>query len=127
MQQQQIKTALVWFRNNLRVDDNISLKKATDENQKVIAVYYFDPKYYDNDEFGFQKTAKFRVQFLIQTVANLKEKLAALNITLLTYFDAPKNKIKSLCNTFSIDTIYTQKEWTNEEIETNYLIKKSAL
>ncbi len=38
MQQQQIKTALVWFRNNLRVDDNISLKKATDENQKVIAV-----------------------------------------------------------------------------------------
>lgn len=125
MQQQQIKTALVWFRNNLRVDDNISLKKATDENQKVIAVYYFDPKYYDNDEFGFQKTAKFRAQFLIQTVANLKEKLAALNITLLTYFDAPKNKIKSLCTTFSIDTIYTQKEWTNEEIETNYLIKKS--
>ena len=125
MQQQQIKTALVWFRNNLRVDDNISLKKATDENQKVIAVYYFDPKYYDNDEFGFQKTAKFRAQFLIQTVVNLKEKLAALNITLLTYFDAPKNKIKSLCTTFSIDTIYTQKEWTNEEIETNYLIKKS--
>jgi len=124
-QQQQIKTALVWFRNNLRVHDNISLKKAIDENQKVIAVYFFDPKYFDNDEFGFQKTAKFRAKFLIETIVNLKQNLAALNITLLTFFDAPKNNIKSLCNTFSIDTIYTQKEWTKEEIETNYLIKKS--
>ena len=34
MQQQQIKKALVWFRNNLRVNDNISLKKAVDENQR---------------------------------------------------------------------------------------------
>ena len=60
MQQQQIKTALVWFRNNLRVNDNISLKKAVDENQHIIAVYFFDPKYFERDNFGFKKTEKFR-------------------------------------------------------------------
>lgn len=124
MQQQQIKKALVWFRNNLRVYDNISLKKAIDENQKIIAVYFFDPKYFEKDNFGFKKTEKFRAQFLIETIANLKQNLANLNITLLTYFDPPENKIPELCDDLSVDKIYTQKEWTREEVETNHFIKK---
>ena len=115
MQQQQIKTGLVWFRNNLRVNDNISLKKAVDENQKIIAVYFFDPKYFEKANFGFKKTEKFRAQFLIETITNLKQNLANLNITLLTYFDPPENKIPELCDDLSVDKIYTQKEWTRED------------
>ena len=125
MQQQQKNTGLVWFRNNLRVQDNISLKKAIDENQQVIAVYFFDPKYFKKDNFGFKKTEKYRAQFLIETIADLKQNLADLNITLLSYFDAPENKIADLCDTFSVDKIYTQKEWTKEEIDTNDFIKKT--
>ncbi|WP_405562299.1 DASH family cryptochrome [Polaribacter sp. Asnod6-C07] len=125
MQEKQNTTGLIWFRNNLRTTDNISLKKAIDHHKKVIAVYFFDPKYFTVDEFGFQKTAKFRAQFLIDTISNLKENLAKLNITLLTYFDAPENKIYSLCDEFSVDTIYTQKEWTKEEVDTTTNIKNS--
>jgi deoxyribodipyrimidine photo-lyase len=123
-QQQQKKNTLVWFRNNLRVHDNVSLKRAFDKNQGVIAVYFFDPKYFTFNEFGFQKTAKYRAQFLIETIANLQHNLAKLNITLLTYFDAPENNLHKLCTLFSIDTIYTQKEWTRDEVETNKLIRK---
>jgi deoxyribodipyrimidine photo-lyase len=125
MQQQQKKTGLVWFRNNLRVNDNIALKKAVDENQQVVAAYFFDPKYFIKDEFGFLKTAKFRVQFLLETITNLKQNLADKNITLLTYFDAPENQISKLYTLFSVDKIYTQKEWTRDEIETNKGIKKT--
>ena len=125
MQQQQKQTGLVWFRNNLRIHDNTSLKKACDENQQVIAVYFFDPKYFIEDEFGFQKTAKFRAQFLIETITDLKQNLAKLNITLLTYFDAPEYKIVSLCDSFSVDKIYTQKEWTRDETDTNDFIKRN--
>ncbi|PQJ79117.1 DASH family cryptochrome [Polaribacter porphyrae] len=125
MQQQQKQTGLVWFRNNLRVHDNSSLKRAVDENQQVIAVYFFDPKYFKVDEFGFQKTAKFRAKFLIETIKDLQQNLADLNITLLTYFDAPEHRITSLCDSFFVDKIYTQKEWTRDEIETNNNIKKT--
>lgn len=125
MQQQQENTGLVWFRNNLRIQDNVSLKKAIDNHNKVIAVYFFDPKDFSVDEFDFKKTAKFRAQFLIETIQNLQESLDELNITLLTYFDAPENKIHQLCDAFSVDTIYTQKEWTQEEVDTNSNIKKS--
>lgn len=125
MQQQQKNTGLVWFRNNLRVQDNVSLKKAIENHKHVIGVYFFDPKLFAKDSFGFKKTGKFRAQFLIETVTNLQENLAKKNITLLTYFDSPDNKIVDICNQFSVDAIYTQKEWTKEEVDTNQAIKKA--
>jgi len=125
MQQKQNKCGLVWFRNNLRTQDNVSLKKAVSQNERVIAVYFFDPTYFSVDEFEFKKTAKFRAKFLLETITELKQNLAKLNISLLTYFDAPENKIHGLCKDFSVDSIYTQKEWTKEEIVTNIAVKTS--
>lgn len=123
MQEKQNNTGLIWFRNNLRTKDNASLEKAVENCNKIIAVYCFDPKLFKIEKFGFQKTAKFRAQFLIETITDLKENLANLNVTLLTYFESPENKIHEICDAFSIDAIYTQKEWTKEEIITNNLIK----
>ena len=125
MQEKQNNTGLVWFRNNLRTQDNSSLKKAIDNHKKVIAIFFFDPKNFEKEIFGFKKTEKFRAKFLIETITDLKENLAKLNITLLTYFDAPENKISFLVDEFSVDAIYTQKEWTTEEVETNNLIKST--
>ena len=126
MQKKQNNTGLIWFSNNLRTNDNISLKKATENHTEVIAVYFFDPKHFKEDNFGFKKTAKFRAQFLIESVTQLKENLAKLNITLLTYFESPENKIHTICDNFSIKNIYKQKEWTTEEIDTNNLVKKTT-
>ena len=125
MQKKQENTGLIWFRNNLRVQDNASLKKATENHSNVIAVYFFDPKLFKIDAFGFQKTAKFRAKFLIETVNTLKKNLSDLNITLLTYFESPENKIHKICDAFSIATIYTQKEWTKEEVTTDNFIKNT--
>jgi deoxyribodipyrimidine photo-lyase len=123
MQEKQNNTGLIWFRNNLRIRDNASLEKAVENCNKIIAVYCFDPKLFELDKFSFQKTAKFRAKFLIETIKELKKNLSDLNITLLTYFESPENKIHQICDEFSIDLIYTQKEWTNEEATTNNLVK----
>ncbi|MBG7613215.1 DASH family cryptochrome [Polaribacter sp. BAL334] len=125
MQKKQDNTSLIWFRNNLRISDNTSLFKAMYHHEKVIAVYFFDPKYFKIDAFGIQKTAKFRAKFLIETVADLKRNLADVNITLLTYFKSPEEEIPKICKEFTVSSIYTQKEWTDEEVETNSLLKKA--
>jgi len=125
MQKKQENTGIVWFRNNLRVDDNASLKKAIENHSKIIAVYFFDPNLFKIDAFGFQKTAKYRAKFLIETVTDLKKNLADLNITLLTYFSSPEDKLHEICDAFEIKTIYTQKEWTREEVITNDFIKNT--
>ncbi len=125
MQQKQEKTGVIWFRNNLRTHDNVSLFKAIHNHEKVIAVYFFDPKYFEIDNFGFKKTEKFRAKFLIETVIALEKNLKKLNITLLTYFENPEERFLKLHQKHSFSDIYTQKEWTTEEIETNISIKKN--
>ena len=125
MQTKQKNTGLVWFRNNLRVHDNQSLSKATENHEKVIAVYFFNPKDFTKDRFGFKKTEKYRAAFLIETIKSLQLNLEKINTTLLVYFESPEKKISELCKEYSIGSIYTQKEWTNEEVDLNNLIKKS--
>ena len=125
MQQKQENTGLIWFRNNLRTQDNVSLTKAIKNHDNTIAVYCFEPKNFKKDALGFRKTEKFRTQFLIETVTNLRENLKKLNISLFVYLESATIKIPELCDNFNVSKIYTQKEWTSEEVLANKAIKKN--
>ena len=82
---------VIWFQNNLRIEDNLALAEACKENDKVIAIYFFDPRQFEFTEFGFKKIGKFRAKFLIETVTELKENLASLNIPLFIYQEKPED------------------------------------
>jgi deoxyribodipyrimidine photo-lyase len=112
-----LNTGLVWFRNDLRVADNHSLSKAILENDRVIAVFFFDPRSFEVGNFGFKKTEKFRARFLLETVTQLKENLARLNISLLVYHRQPEEVMADLVNQYTVTSLYLQKEWTPEETD----------
>ena len=105
---------LVWFRNDLRVTDNSSVSLAC-SGDKVIGVYFFDPRHYEIGDFGFKKTEKYRANFLRETVLELKQSLEQLNITLLVFQDKPEDIIPRLVTEYGIKNIYLQKEWTRDE------------
>ncbi|MVO09102.1 DASH family cryptochrome [Flavobacterium sp. TP390] len=119
-----MKNNLVWFRNDLRLSDNLSLFKATQNSKKCIGVYCFDPRQFATTTYGFKKTEKFRTQFLIETVSELKENLKSKNISLFVYHEKPEVIVPKLVEEHQIDCIYTQKEWTSEEVCVNQNIKK---
>ncbi|MEC5164770.1 deoxyribodipyrimidine photo-lyase [Flavobacterium sp. PL11] len=123
---QKKQKGLVWFRNDLRVDDNQSLTKAINENESVIAVYCFDPTHFAETKYGFKKTEKFRAKFLIETIKELKQNLANLNISLFVYHQKPESCINQICNDYGITTIYLQEEWTAEEIEVYNNVRSSV-
>ena len=125
MQNNKETTALVWFKNDLRTHDNYSLSKAASENNRVIAVYFLDPRYFKKDGFGFIKTGKFRTQFLLETLSNLKDSLKKLNIPLLIFIEQPEDRILKLIKDFGIDRLYYQKEWTQEELISIKAVKNS--
>ena len=114
---------LVWFRNDLRVDDNVSLKKSCDNNGKTIAVYCLDPRMFEDTKYGFKKTEKFRTKFLLETLGELRKNLLLNNISLFIYSDKPENVIPKLVSDFQISTIFSQKEFTSEENKVNVAIK----
>ncbi len=105
---------LVWFRNDLRVADNESLFNAM-KGEKVIAAYCFDPRHYEQDNFGFKKTERYRAKFLIETVSNLRKNLSRLNICLFVFYDKPEVVIPKLTKEHRINNIFLQREWTPEE------------
>ena len=124
---QKNKIGLVWFRNDLRVADNASLANAVKENEKVIAVYCFDPRQFGQSKYGnFKKTEKFRTKFNIESVRELKSNLEKMNISLLVYHQNPEEIIPNLVIEFDIKTIYFQEEWTKDEVRIEIEIKSKV-
>lgn len=117
MQKTKDNISLVWFRNDLRTQDNTVLYEAWKKSDKVIALYCLDPRHFDTTQFGFKKTEKFRAQFLLETLGDLKAQLLNLNIELLVYHKPPEAIIPEICDKHEIQTVYFQKEWTREEVE----------
>ncbi|GMN11893.1 DASH family cryptochrome [Croceitalea sp. MTPC9] len=115
---------LIWFRNNLRITDNISLQKAC-EAENTIAAYFFDPRQFQKDDFGFKKTEKFRAKFLIESVTNLKDNLKKINIPLYIFYAKPEDLIKKLIDEHKIKTIHLQAEWTRDENNVLNAVKNS--
>lgn len=107
--------ALVWLRNDLRVKDQASFYWATQRHKNVVALYCFDPLHYQNTPWGFKKTGNFRFQFLLETLAQVKKELDALNISLIIGKKDPADEIAEWVQTLGITDIYYQKEWTKEE------------
>jgi deoxyribodipyrimidine photo-lyase len=86
MQEEQ-KTALVWFRNDLRVSDNQSLYNATNNHNKVIGLFLLPKHWFSKTALGFKKMERFRAQFILESLNDLKKDLQTLNIPLLVQID----------------------------------------
>ena len=114
---------LVWFRNDLRVNDNNSLFQACKNSKKIIGVYFLDPRLFEENKYGFKKTEKFRAKFLLETLRDLKNRLAEKNISLLIFHDLPENIFPKLISDYNIDKVYFQKEWTKDEVRVNESLK----
>ena len=118
-------TGLVWFGNDLRIHDNDVLSLAVKNHSKVIGIYSIDPSLFKENEFGFKKMDVFRAQFLLESLYNLQQQLLTKNISLLVFLDKPEIKLKAICDSYQIDSIYKQKEWTNEENISKIKVQKS--
>lgn len=119
-----MRNALVWFRNDLRLRDNEVLATACNRHEKLVAVYFFDPRHYAETKYGFKKTEKFRARFLIESVIDLQKNLAKINIPLLVYQARPEDKIDEITSEFQVNDIYFQEEWTAEEKQVEHAVKK---
>ncbi len=114
---QKIKeTALIWFRNDLRISDHYGLFHATENYEKVIGYYSFDPNQFTKTPWGFKKTESFRAQFLIESILQLQYDLAEKNISLIIEYKDPSIGIPEWIQYQKVSSLYFQKEWTKEEL-----------
>lgn len=109
------KTILVWFRNDLRVNDNEILLEATRRADKVLPVYIFDPYYFRTTEAGIPKTGNLRARFLIESVADLRHNLQLLGGNLIVRTGDPAELIPQLAQEYQVNEVYHHREVSFEE------------
>ena len=113
-----IKNAVVWFKTDLRIEDNETLVKAIAQSEKVIPVYCFDESHFETTVYGFKKTGSFRAQFLLESLEDLDAKLRALGSGLRIVMGKPEVEIPKLVQEYKAQKVFAKREVAFEEKQT---------
>ena len=108
---------LVWFRNDLRLHDNEVLVEAVAKSDSILPVYFFDPRYFEYTEEGKIIPGNSRVQFLIGSVAALRESLKKLGGNLLIIEGKPEDHLPKLVEQYEIAEVYHHREVATKETD----------
>jgi len=111
------KKAIVWFRQDLRVHDNIALSEAISHADNIIPVYVFDTRVFcGKTHTGFPKTDKYRAQFVIESVFDLSRNLEKLGSKLIIRIGKPEEEIYDIASKAKTSVVYCNRERTDEEL-----------
>ncbi|MFT5421134.1 MAG: deoxyribodipyrimidine photo-lyase [Candidatus Endobugula sp.] len=114
-----LKTGLYWFTNDLRVEDNSALLRATQTVQQLLCVYIVDPVWFAPNRYGLKSMGEHRWRFLCQTLVELEYSLNALGQQLVIVYASPLDALAALISQHEIDAIfrsqnagfYETKQW----------------
>ncbi|OAY49511.1 blue-light photoreceptor PHR2 [Manihot esculenta] len=111
------RASIVWFRSDLRVNDNECLNSANDESMSVLPVYCFDPREYGKSSSGFDKTGPYRASFLIESVADLRKNLQVRGSDLVVRVGKPETVLIELAKAIGADAVYAHREVSHDEVK----------
>ncbi len=108
---------ILWFRTDLRLRDNLALQAALAACDEVVPVYVFDEQWLKEDQWGFQRTGAYRMQFLLESLADLKDHLQEVGSDLIIKRGRPAEIIPELARQYACSTVFCAKEYTAEEVK----------
>jgi deoxyribodipyrimidine photo-lyase len=118
-----MKTAIVWFKTDLRLTDNETLCKAIATSNEVVPVYCFDDAQFETTTFGFKKTGGFRTQFLLESLLDLDKNLRALGSGLVIVKGKPEIEIPKVALQYNATKVFAKREVAFEEKQTELLVQ----
>lgn len=98
---------IFWFRRDLRLHDNAGLFQALKENNRVQCLFIFDKNILD--DLDDKKDA--RVEFIHDTLNDIKNKLISLGSDLWVYYDYPLKVWNTLLSENNVDKIFFNRDY----------------
>lgn len=98
---------IVWLRRDLRLDDQAAIYHALRSGVPVLPVFIFDPDILK----PLPHPIDHRVQFIHETLENLKKELEELGSTLLVYHGKPADVFKKLISDYEIAAVYVNHDY----------------
>lgn len=118
---------IFWFRRDLRLHDNRGLTEALAGDAPVLPIFIFDHHILDK----LSNKSDGRVQFIYDTVHQLKFELQQQNSDLLVTHGNPVNIFKKLIETYNLEKVYTNRDYepyaTERDAEVRKVLEKSGV
>lgn len=120
-----MKRGLVWFTEDLRVDDNETLLKAIEENEEVLPIYFLPNTRLE--QLDIPRIGNTRMTFIKESLNNLRTQLQQIGGDLLVIEGPPEDHITGLCKLYNIRKVYTKKQVGSEEKTAQQSVKQQLL
>ncbi len=120
------QTGLLWFTNDLRLDDNLTLLRASQKSISLVCVYVIDPEWFQPNRYSLRSMGDARWKFLLDTLKDLKNALEKLNQTLLIIYDSPVKALSELILKHHIEVIYRSENAGFYENQQWKLLKRNC-
>jgi deoxyribodipyrimidine photo-lyase len=110
----------MWFRRDLRLEDNAALYHALKAGKPVVPVFIFDKNILDQ----LEERADRRVHFFHAALLEMQLLLSKLGSTLEVYFGRPEEIIVSIIKKYKVGNVYTNYDYEPYAVERDTTIKK---
>ena len=113
------KVTLVWFRRDLRLEDNVALYHAfKDQKYEVVPLFIFDKNILDD----LDDAADRRVVFIYQTISKIKRELRNRGGDLQVRYGEPVSIWKELLTSYHIAQVYYNRDYEPYAIERDRMV-----
>jgi len=117
----QTDTALMWFRRDLRVADNAALYAALKAARRVFCVFVYDTEILDR----LQSRSDRRVEFIVESVAELHRGLSALGGGLVVLHGPARAEIPRLAGELGVRSVYANHDYEPAAIERDRVVAQA--
>ncbi len=107
--------AILWFRNDLRLEDNPALHAALAAGGEVLPVYIIDTDQQRSGPHGIPRMGPYRAQFLRQCLTSLDQQLRSIGSALQVHKGRPAEVIPALAAEHQATAVYAQAHLAWEE------------
>ena len=120
-----METAVVWFRDDLRVEDNPTLADAVAAAEHVVPVYVFDSRRRADSQYGPAKMGTHRAQFRRASVEDLRDSLRERGGELAVREGLVEEVVPSIVQAVDADAVFAQTKPATEEIEREQAVRET--
>lgn len=112
--------SIVWFRRDLRLNDNKALYHAIQAGNPILCVFIFD----DNILSKLPNKSDRRLDFINQQLVKINAKLIQFDSSLKVLFGDPEEKIKELLTQYMVKNVFCNSDYEPYSIQRDSRVNK---
>ena len=119
-------TAIYWFRNDLRLRDNLAFTQACNDTQFLLPIYINHTDLGGMDRPTYPQISKHRIEFLQESIQDLRDQLIVLGSNLFELTGDVLEVFQNLRDQLSTNIIYCEQIEVTQELDLVARLRKAG-